>query len=335
MYVKNFDFTYNLNNRPTRFTMTALRGHILELHFDGAIDRNWNDYPFEDLFHVPIRKAIAEQSIALSNNIRHQVGQCDVLFIWTDCDREGEAIGGDVADLCREVNPRIQVWRARFSTMQPQEIHHAAQNHSQLDMRQVEAVRIRTELDFRIGAAFTRLQTTRLRPHFHSQNNKVVSYGSCQFPTLGFVVDRYQQIQNFIPEPFWKIVLSYAHRRDDGSELVTTFKWRREHLFDQWACFILYEVCFDKKIATVTQVRSKQTSKWKPLPLTTVELQKVACRALRMSGHQIMNIAEKLYSIGLISYPRTETDQFDSDFDFMSLINMQTGDPQWGQYAQL
>ena len=258
-----------------------------------------------------------------------------MLFIWTDCDREGEAIGGDVADLCREVNPRIQVWRARFSTMQPQEIHHAAQNHSQLDMRQVEAVRIRTELDFRIGAAFTRLQTTRLRPHFQSQNNKVVSYGSCQFPTLGFVVDRYQQIQNFIPELFWKIVLSYVHRRDDGSELVTTFKWRREHLFDQWACFILYEICFEKKIATVTQVRSKQTSKWKPLPLTTVELQKVACRALRMSGHQIMNIAEKLYSVGLISYPRTETDQFDPDFDFMSLINMQTADPQWGQYAQL
>ncbi|CAO0798708.1 unnamed protein product [Mucor circinelloides] len=335
MYVKNFDFTYNLNNRPTRFTMTALRGHITELHFDGAIDRNWNDYPFEDLFHVPLRKAIAEQSIALSNNIRHQIGQCDVLFIWTDCDREGEAIGGDVADLCREVNPRIQVWRARFSTMQPQEIHHAAQNHSQLDMRQVEAVRIRTELDFRIGAAFTRLQTTRLRPHFHRQNNKVVSYGSCQFPTLGFVVDRYQQIQNFIPEQFWKIVLSYIHRRDDGTELVTMFKWRREHLFDQWACFILYEICFEKKIATVTQVKSKQTSKWKPLPLTTVELQKVACRALRMSGHQIMNIAEKLYSIGLISYPRTETDQFDPDFDFMTLINMQTSDPQWGQYAQL
>ena len=48
-----------------------------------------------------------------------------------------------------------------------------------------------------------------------------------------------------------------------------------------------------------------------------------------------MNIAEKLYNNGLISYPRTETDQFDANFDFMSLINMQTGDPQWGQYAQL
>lgn len=33
----------------------------------------------------------------------------------------------------------------------------------------------------------------------------LISYGSCQFPTLGFVVERYKDVQNFIPEQFWKI----------------------------------------------------------------------------------------------------------------------------------
>lgn len=33
----------------------------------------------------------------------------------------------------------------------------------------------------------------------------LISYGSCQFPTLGFVVERYKDIKNFIPEQFWKI----------------------------------------------------------------------------------------------------------------------------------
>jgi len=33
----------------------------------------------------------------------------------------------------------------------------------------------------------------------------LISYGSCQFPTLGFVVERYNDIHNFIPEKFWKI----------------------------------------------------------------------------------------------------------------------------------
>ncbi len=34
---------------------------------------------------------------------------------------------------------------------------------------------------------------------------QLLSYGSCQFPTMGFVVERYKAIQNFVPEAFWKI----------------------------------------------------------------------------------------------------------------------------------
>jgi len=57
-----------------------------------------------------------------------------------------------------------------------------------------------------LGAAFTRYQTMRLQKVFPEVLAKsLISYGSCQFPTLGFVVERYKDIQNFIPESFWKI----------------------------------------------------------------------------------------------------------------------------------
>lgn len=216
-------------------------------------------------------------------------------------------------------------------------IHQAARNHVELDMKQVEAVRARSELDLRIGAAFTRLQTMQLRRHFSLDDKKVLSYGSCQFPTLGFVVDRYQQAENFIAEDFWKITVTHVQQRERPNEqpLKTAFIWRRKHLFDEWDCFICFENCFNIKVATVTDVKSKQTSKWKPLPLTTVEMQKVACRVLGLSGSRIMSIAEELYTKGLISYPRTETDQFEPGFDFMSLINNQILDQSWGEYAQL
>lgn len=55
----------------------------------------------------------------IADNLRQQVRTADVLFIWTDCDREGESIGGEVVDVCRQVKPNIQVWRAHFSAMQP------------------------------------------------------------------------------------------------------------------------------------------------------------------------------------------------------------------------
>src|ERR1700730_7940391 len=110
-----------------------------------------------------------------------------------------------------------------------------------------------------------------------------VTTGSCQFPTLGFVVDRYFRVKNFVPEPFWSIKVT--HKRDD---INVVFNWKRNRLFGRAVVVILFERCIATKIAKVTKVQEKPTSKWKPYPLTTVELQKNASRFLRMNGQQAM-----------------------------------------------
>lgn len=43
--------------------------------------------------------------------------KADQLMIWTDCDREGEHIGSEIANVCRKANPRIVIKRARFSAI--------------------------------------------------------------------------------------------------------------------------------------------------------------------------------------------------------------------------
>ena len=45
----------------------------------------------------------------------------------------------------------------------------------------------------------------------------------------------------------------------------------------------------------------------------------------------LIQVAEGLYQRGLLSYPRTETDQYDKDFDFISLIEKQRSDSAWGE----
>jgi DNA topoisomerase III len=143
------------------------------------------------------------------------------------------------------------------------------------------------------------------------------------------VVDRYNRVRNFKPETFWLIKVTHAK-----DKIKVNFNWKRVHLFDRAAVTIIFEMCLDAKHATITKVQKKPTSKWRPLPLTTVELQMQGSRFLRMNSSQVMKIAEALYTKGFISYPRTETDQFPKDFDLHSIIRKQTQHGDWGQYAQ-
>lgn len=134
---------------------------------------------------------------------------------------------------------------------------------------------------------------------------------------------------NFVPEPFWSIRV--IHNRDD---INVNFNWKRVHLFDRAIVVILFERCIAAKIAKVTRVQEKPTSKWKPLPLTTVELQKNASRFLRMNSSEAMAVAEQLYQKGFISYPRTETDRFDPAMNLRALVEKQVQDHRWGTFAQ-
>ncbi len=207
-------------------------------------------------------------------------------MIWTDCDREGEHIGSEVAEICTRANRRIVVQRARFSAIIPNQIHHAAQNPVPLDMLQAAAVQARIELDLRVGAALTRTQTLNLQARVASLEDKIISYGPCQFPTLGFVVDQYQRVRAFVPERFWSIGVTL-----DRDEMSVKFNWHRNRLFDYQFASVLHDICQDDSTATVTQVRTKPTKKWKPYPLTTVELQKTGSRILGLAPKMILDVS--------------------------------------------
>lgn len=131
------------------------------------------------------------------------------MFLWLDCDREGEAIAFEVINICREANPNIRIHRAKFSAITRRDLERAFENPVEPDPLQNDAVLARQEIDLRTGAAFTRLQTLWIRDSFpHAILEKVISYGSCQFPTLSFIVERYLQHISFQNTKFWYILVS-------------------------------------------------------------------------------------------------------------------------------
>lgn len=325
---KIYEFDFHILGSNAKMVMTSVSGHLMTLDFT-ASHQKWYSCAPVALFSAPVAKFVGENYLPIKRTLEREVRGCQVLIIWTDCDREGENIGFEVIDVCQSIRPNIRTYRAKFSEITPQSITRAVQNLVEPDLLQSQAVDVRMELDLRIGAAFTRFQTLRLRKVFPEVlSDNLISYGSCQFPTLGFVVERYKQVQQFVPETFYKIKVSH-----EVEETNVEFSWKRGRLFHRLPCLVLYQICLENPIAKVVSTSSRPKSKWRPLPLDTVELEKLASRKLKINAKETMKIAEKLYNQGFISYPRTETNMFPKSLDLRPLVQNQTVDANWGAFA--
>ncbi|NXO01935.1 TOP3A topoisomerase, partial [Rhinopomastus cyanomelas] len=328
-YSKIYEYDYRIFGQNVTMVMTSVSGHLLDLDFKTPF-RKWRSCNPLALFDAEIEKYCPENYMDIKRTLEREVQHCQALVIWTDCDREGENIGFEIIHVCKAVKPNLQVFRARFSEITLHAVRAACENLTQPDQKTSDAVDVRQELDLRIGAAFTRFQTMRLQKIFPDVlADQLISYGSCQFPTLGFVVERFKAIQAFVPETFYKIKVTHDH--EDGN---VVFSWKRNRLFNHTACLVLYHMCMEDPVATVVEVVSKPKNKWRPLPLDTVELEKLASRKLKINAKETMTIAEKLYTQGFISYPRTETNIFPKELNLSALIEQQTQDPNWGAFAQ-
>ncbi|KAJ3084539.1 DNA topoisomerase [Rhizoclosmatium hyalinum] len=309
--------------------MTSVSGHLTSLDFPPDY-RRWDGCDPSACFEAPVVKTVSKDMESIKKNLQEQARGAQFLIIWTDCDLEGENIGNEIVEVCRAVNQRIVVKRAKFSVIQDREINQAWRTLGNMDMRKVAAVEARQELDLRIGAAFTRFQTLQLRQQFQQLDGMIISYGSCQFPTLGFIVDQFQKCLRFKEEIFWKIQVVL---KKDG--MSCSFSWDRGSVFDHRVATGIYEGCVENPMATVLKVQKKPKEKWRPLPLTTIEMMKFCTSRLRMSAHKVMEAAESLYRKQWISYPRTETDVFLPSFEFNELIQAQTRNPAWGGFATM
>ncbi|WEW60571.1 DNA topoisomerase [Emydomyces testavorans] len=186
-YVKNYEFQFSFGPPwgNSAVTMTSVIGHLTALDFEPQW-RHWQSCPPGQLFDAPIVHDVdkshfvdtylSQERLSIAENIQTKARQADALFIWTDCDREGEHIGTEVRTQAVKANPRLEVKRARFSNTEKAHVIRAAKNPVELDERQANAVAARIELDLRIGAAFTRLLTLQLGALGGALAKRLISY---------------------------------------------------------------------------------------------------------------------------------------------------------------
>ena len=192
------------------------------------------------------------------------------------------------------------------------------------------AVDARQELDLKIGVAFTRFQTRYFQGKYGNLDASVVSYGPCQTPTLNFTVARHLEIVRHTPEPFWTLEVE-GRPPKLGRNLPLI--WERGRVFDADVGEMFRRMVSEAKQAKVEDVSTKEEKRVRPGGLNTVEMLKAASAGMGMGAHHTMQLAERLYIQGYISYPRTESTGYPAGFDLKGTLKIQRKHPVWGEFV--
>jgi len=329
----------HFQGKPCYAVVTSVVGHVFSLGFaekqDGSKIQDPSAY-----FDVDVVKREEDSTgkLRIVEHLRAAAAKADALVLWLDCDNEGENIAHEVIGVTRKALPAGEnIHRAKFSSITPDALQTAFKTLGRPNELLSRSVDVRQELDLRVGVAITRLLTWRtlsVAKKKFSHNTKVVSYGPCQTPALRFCAERWRQIEAFRPTEYWKV--SVQAFRPNSPQMAV--KWQHGGGFDD---------CTDEALATavvqgandpdstlvVTRVETSSHQMKPPNGLNTVKLLVAGSKALGMAPKTVMSVAEKLYSQGLISYPRTETTRYDSGLDVKRALKANVGSSDWGDAA--
>ncbi|MCS7123478.1 MAG: DNA topoisomerase I [Candidatus Aenigmarchaeota archaeon] len=291
----NFKF-YEFDN----YRVVAAIGHLFKLDTKNKV---WN-YPTFEAYWFPSSKEV-KKYISIFKNVCEN---CRNVIIATDYDIEGDVIGYNIL---RFLLKRNNAFRAKFSALTESEIKKAFSNlMKSLDFGQVYAGLTRHYLDFFWGINLTRA-LTRI-----TNNGRIISCGRVQTPTLNLILERENEIRNFVPKDFWVIK---ALLDKNGEKFSAEYIEGR--IFEKEKAFNIYEECKKAKEVVIESIETKKI-KIKPLPpFDLTSLQSEAYKFFRFSPSKTLKIAEELYLDGYITYPRTSSQKMPVGINLKEILN--------------
>ncbi|MGL5021486.1 MAG: type I DNA topoisomerase, partial [Mycoplasmatales bacterium] len=293
-------------------------GHILDLATSGpgglGID-------IENDFTPTYKFATGKKKVF--NEILKLAKKANNIFIATDPDREGEAIGWHLAkelDLNIEDKNRIV-----FVEITKSAVIQGIQDVRSLDMNLVKSQETRRMIDRIMGFKLSKLLQNKI---------KAKSAGRVQSVALRMIVEREDEIRLFVPTEYWKLI---ANTPDLEIEYTKNDKKIEKKIIQD-----LYNKSLDYKQLEVIDVKTRQKQQKPKLVFTTSTFQQDVVNKLGYSSRRAMSIAQKLYegisingeSEGLITYMRTDSNRLSNDFvnSAKSFIENKYGEKYVGTY---
>jgi DNA topoisomerase-1 len=243
--------------------------------------------------------------------IKQAARKASSVYLATDPDREGEAISWHLTQATNLDKDKISVNRVAFHEITKDAVQKAFQSPRSIDMNLVDAQQARRILDRLVGY--------KLSPLLWRKVQRGLSAGRVQSVAVRLIVDREQEIQDFVPQEYWIIEIELA----PVEEKKAAFRARLFALADGSKLDIGNQdeakrvtADLEKAEYLVKAVVSKQVARQPAPPFITSTLQQEAWRRLRFTAGRTMAIAQQLYeglplgkegSVGLITYMRTDS----------------------------
>ena len=221
---------------------------------------------------------------------------------------------------------RARVKRMHFSTVTLPDLAKAYENLEPFDAGQTEAGLTRHVLDWYYGINLSRALTSAMRA---ANTRGILSIGRVQGPALKLIVDKERDIKAFIPTPFW-VIDGVMHKHDDFDIIHTTEKFEKED-----EAVAAYEKVKDAKSGKVTSVERKQYKQPPPTPFDLTSLQLEVHAHHHISPKDTLDIGQTLYENGLISYPRTSSQQLPPAIEYKKLLEKLAHQPDYENGAKL
>ncbi|OXB91650.1 DNA topoisomerase III [Parageobacillus galactosidasius] len=290
---------------PKGAYMTWAIGHLLQLVPPERYRPEWKQWKLETLpiiperFQYEVEKAKAKQFAIVKELLRKP--EVTEIIHAGDAGREGELIVRNIIQMSGVKKPMKRLW---LSSLTPKAIYEGfRQLLDEAETRNLyEEAYARACADWLVGMNASRVYSILLK---QKGMNDVFSVGRVQTPTLAFIVKREKEIAQFRPEPFWEVVAKF---HIDGKQYEG--KWVDEkgetRIKEELLAQKIAQFCRNKP-AEVKEVQTERKTFHPPLLFNLSSLQAAANKMYQFSPKKTLDILQKLYQKGIVSYPRSDS----------------------------
>jgi DNA topoisomerase-3 len=277
------------------YAVTYTFGHLCTLLEPKDYKPHWKSWDLNNLPMLPERfdtKVTGDAGIRKQFNIvKSLFDKADVIINCGDAGTEGELIQRWVINQCGYKGEVQRLW---ISSLTEEAIKEGFKNLKPAEQYDnlYYAGFSRAIGDWLLGLNATRLYTIKFGGY-----KQVLSVGRVQTPTLAMLVNRYLEIQNFKPEPYWELQTTYRN---------TLFNYEDGRFTKQEDGQVLANKVAeaDFEIVSVTKKKGKE---YAPKLFDLTGLQVYCNNKFGFSADETLKMVQKLYEMKVVTYPRVDT----------------------------